>query len=346
MSKENVCSNSNYSPIKLNTYQNFDSVHEMDQTVKEYNKELTKSLYETLNLLKQFSCKVVGVSHLKIRTIATKLNKTERTINRHIKYLKAHGFITVVNTLREKKGGTGANAYIINTFIQRKKILKQKNVGAQMSYRKPSKNSGQTQSQRAFGFIAARKETIFSLNLLKTFIGTKNCKVSKKFKRIKNIKNFRQCPEGVPEDIYMSYRPFFTDKQIEKLFDVVLNKLVPFNFPREYDDQIIDKAFRTLVLKLKKQYNGIGDKVKNMFSYIAGVVCRQADEYKEYIKYSQFNDQGERVNDCLQEVGLIPTWLKNKSNDYNHEYDNVETDREFEERKKNLKKEIEMFCKL
>ncbi|MBG9206873.1 hypothetical protein H0243_13840 [Staphylococcus sciuri] len=342
MSKENAYTNSKYSPVKLDAYQNFESVHEMDQTVKEYNKELNKPLYETLNLLKQFSCKVVGVSHLKIRTIAMKLKKSERTINRHLKYLKEHGFITVVNTLREKKGGTGANAYVINTSKQRKIILKEKNVGAQMSYRKQSKNSGETQSQRAFDFIIARKQTISSLNLLKNLLGTKNAKVSKSLKRKNNIKNFRACPEGVPEHVYLSYKPFFSDKQIEVLYNISLNKLVPFNFPREYDEQIIDKAFRTILLKLKKEYNGIGEKVKNIFSYFAGIICRQANEYKEYIQHSQFSDRDTVSNNQLEEIGPVPAWL-NRSNQESFTMDNQE---QFEERKKNLQKEVEKFCEI
>lgn len=344
MSKENAFSQSkNYTLIKLDTYANFNSVHEMDETVKKYNKKLTKPLYETLNLLKQYSCKVVGVSHLKISTMANKLDKSISTIKRHLKYLKENGFITVVNTLREKKGGKGANAYIINTFAQRSKILSEL---SQVSYRKQQKNSGKTQSQRAFAFIAARKETIFSLNLLKTFIGTKNCKVAKKFKRIKNIQNYRTCPEDVPEHVYLTYKPFFTDKQIEKLYDVMLSKLVPFNFPREYDEQIIDKAFRTLVLKLKKYYNGFGEKVKNMFSYVAGVVCRQANEYQDTIQHSQFNEQGELLNDSLIEIGPVPDWLKNRNDnqDNNDSQNNVEYDPEFEKRKSEVLKELELFC--
>lgn len=331
-----------YSLINLEEYKNFESVHEMDQTVKEYNKELNKPLYETLNLLKQFSCKVVGVSHLKIRTIAIKLKKSERTINRHLKYLKEHGFITVVNTLRNKKGGTGANAYVINTSKQRKKFLKEKNVGAQMSYRKQSKNSGKTQSQCAFSFIIARKQTISSLNLLKNLLGTKNAKVDKSLKRIKNIKNYRACPEGVPEHVYLSYKPFFSDKQIEVLYNISLNKLVPFNFPREYDEQIIDKAFRTILLKLKKEYNGIGEKVKNIFSYFAGIICRQASEYKEYIQHSQFSDRDTVSNNQLEEIGPVPAWL-NRSNQESFTMDNQE---QFEERKKNLQKEVEKFCEI
>lgn len=339
MSKENAFSQSkNYALIKLDTYANFNSVHEMDETVKKYNKKLTKPLYETLNLLKQYSCKVVGVSHLKISTMANKLDKSISTIKRHLKYLKENGYITVVNTLREKKGGKGANAYIINTFVQRSKILSEL---SQMNHREQQKSSGKTQSQRAFDFIAARKETIKSLNLLKTFIGTRKVKWASKFKRIKNIKNFRTCPEGVPDHVYSSYSPFFTDKQIEVLYDISLNKLVPFEFPREYDDQIIDKAFRTLLLKLKKEYNGMGEKVKNMFSYFAGVICRQANDFKDSIQFSNFKENGVMLNDSLIEIGPVPAWLNRSNQDY---HDQEEYDPDFERKKQEVMREVELFC--
>src|SRR5699024_509061 len=102
-----------YAMINLSDYQTFESVAEMDQTVKHFNRQLSKSHYETLNLLKQYSLKVIGVSHIKIQTIADRLNKSISTIKRHIKYLKDNGYINVINTTRTKRGGKGANAYII-----------------------------------------------------------------------------------------------------------------------------------------------------------------------------------------------------------------------------------------
>lgn len=39
----------------LKEHSAFNSVQEMDNTVREYNKQLSKTHYETLNLLKQYS---------------------------------------------------------------------------------------------------------------------------------------------------------------------------------------------------------------------------------------------------------------------------------------------------
>lgn len=67
---------------------------------------------------------MVGICHLKIKTIANTLEISERTVRRHIKYLKENGFITVIPTSRPKKGGDGANAYAINSPLVREEMKK------------------------------------------------------------------------------------------------------------------------------------------------------------------------------------------------------------------------------
>src|SRR5699024_11667290 len=74
-----------YELVSFTEYQNFESINEMDQTVKQFNTKISKPHYETLNLLKQYSCKIIGVSHLKIETMAQTLNKSIRAIHRHIR---------------------------------------------------------------------------------------------------------------------------------------------------------------------------------------------------------------------------------------------------------------------
>lgn len=117
-------SKSSYELINLQRYSYFDSREEMDFLVKEFNKELSKAYYKTLNMLKQYSVKMVDICHLKIKTIANTLEISERTVRRHIKYLKENGFITVIPTSRPKKGGDGANAYAINSPLVREEMKK------------------------------------------------------------------------------------------------------------------------------------------------------------------------------------------------------------------------------
>ncbi|PTJ03190.1 hypothetical protein BU046_11115 [Staphylococcus simulans] len=114
-----------YQLTNLKEYSAFNSVEEMDNIVSEYNKQLKKPHYETLNLLKQYSCKVIGVSHIKIKTISKKNGKSTRTVKNHLKYLKEHGYISVINTTRAKRGGKGSNVYVINPIELQKKIQRE-----------------------------------------------------------------------------------------------------------------------------------------------------------------------------------------------------------------------------
>src|SRR5699024_5491350 len=154
---------SNYELVQFTDYQNFESISDMDDHVKEFNKKLSKPHYETLNLLKQYSCKIIGVSHLKIETMAQTLDKSARAIHRHIGYLKDNGFITVVNTSQKKSGGKGANIYIINTVEQQKALQKKKVSYRKVSYREQVKNTVKTQQAQAFEYIKVKKQTMYSL---------------------------------------------------------------------------------------------------------------------------------------------------------------------------------------
>ncbi|WP_142351321.1 winged helix-turn-helix transcriptional regulator, partial [Staphylococcus sp. HMSC072B07] len=151
-----------YQLINLQEHATFDSIQAMDNTVRQYNAQISKTHYETLNLLKQYSCKVIGISHIKIRTIAKKLDKSVATVKRHIKFLKENGFITVINTLRNKQGGKGANTYAINPIELFKKI---QNELSQMSYRNAQKKRNQSQSQQALAYVQVKKETMSFIKL-------------------------------------------------------------------------------------------------------------------------------------------------------------------------------------
>lgn len=128
--RRDIKRNNRYDSVNLPSlyrYSQFQSVAEMDSTVKLYNKSLKKMHYETLNLLKQYSCVHVGVSKLKIETIANALNKNARTIRRHIKLLETNGYINVIYTHRDKSGGNGANVFVINKPYKQELIKKSVN---------------------------------------------------------------------------------------------------------------------------------------------------------------------------------------------------------------------------
>lgn len=265
-----------YELVNLKQQQTFENLAEMDRTIREYNKELSAPLYRTLRTLSQYSCKTIGVSHIKVETIAAKLEVSVRTISRHLKALKELGMITVVNTTRKKKGGKGANAYVINTKTMRKKLL---NVISRMSYCNQPKKDGQTLSRQAMAHVNARKETLNLLSNIKTFIsnGHRQRKINAKLARIENIKNLRQCPTNVPTDVYKLYAPFFTDDQIAGLYKSMTNRLDAYAYLSQDDiETIACNSFDALVRALRNHYKKGGAPVKNMFAFVSKVADRQA----------------------------------------------------------------------
>ncbi|MCG1060603.1 hypothetical protein K4S75_11155 [Staphylococcus epidermidis] len=265
--------------IHLEEHATFDSIQAMDNTVRQYNARISKPHYETLNLLKQYSCKVIGVSQLKIKTMAKQLDKSVATIKRHIKYLKEQGFITVENTTRIKMRGKGANIYIINPIEKFKKVQRKiKNELSDMSHRNPDNEANRNQSQQAMRYVQVRNETIKSLKLLKSFISTKRRrKQQMRLNRVENIKYFRACPEGVPLELYQAYRPFFSDAQIKTLFNVITKQVNRYpSLDSEDYTNIVDNTFASIVKALRKYHRGERNKIKNIFAYAAGSAKKRA----------------------------------------------------------------------
>lgn len=257
--------------INLQDYQTFETVAEMDQEVKHFNRQLNKPHYETLNLLKQYSLKVIGVSHIKIQTIADRLDKSVSTIKRHIKYLKENGFISVVNTSRTKRGGKGANAYIINTNEYRKKYLKNKSDLLKVNHRKADKKGGQYQSQQAFRYVKVKKETIESYKL---FNNLKSTHKRTNPQTENNTDNIRLCPSNTPMYLYSMARPFLTDKEIEKLYRTLTNKITFFKSDDvQYQaDEIIERSFKTLLNALRDVKAGRRIAIHNPIAYASSTL--------------------------------------------------------------------------
>lgn len=260
--------------INLEEHTTFESIQAMDNTVRQYNAKISKTHFKTLNLLKQYSCKVIGVSHIKIKTMAKKLKKSVATVKRHIKYLKDNGFITVINTFRMKQGGKGANTYAINPIDVYQKI---QNELSQMSYRKNAKKRNQRQSQQAMAFVKEKKETISFIKLLSSFVSNKCTHKQIKLKRTENIKNFRACPKDVPMDVYKSYKAFFSDAQIKYIYTTITKQTTKYANINDADHtDIVDNTFNSLVKALRKYHRGEGENIKNIFAYATGTAKKLA----------------------------------------------------------------------
>ena len=272
-----------YQLISLEEHATFDSIQEMDNTVRQYNAKISKSHYETLNVLKQYSCKVIGVSHIKIKTIAERLGKSIRTIKNHIKFLKEQGFITVINIMR-KNGGKGANAYAINPLEMQQSII---NCTSEIARRKADKKRNQSQSQQALAYVQVKKETMSFIKLLNSFVSNKRRKKQIQLKRTENIKYFRACPKGVPFELYQRYQPFFSDAQIKCLFNNISDQINSYSHINDeaYTD-IVNHTLDSLVKALRNYHRGQGDKIYNIFAYAAGTAKKLATKVNHINKWS------------------------------------------------------------
>lgn len=262
-----------YELVSFTEYQNFESINEMDQTVKQFNTKISKPHYETLNLLKQYSCKIIGVSHLKIETMAQTLNKSIRAIHRHIRYLKDNGFITVANTSRKKSGGKGANIYIINTVEQQKALQKKKVSYRKVSYREQVKNTVKTQQAQAFEYIKVKKQTMYSLKLLTTLFSSttrryKRMRNKLRLERIENIKAANFDNHSVPDRVYKLFKPFFTDAQLTTLYKTAINSLKTFDLDAEQQMDAIIYGMESLVKAMKRYHKNAGEPVYNIYAYL------------------------------------------------------------------------------
>lgn len=265
--------------INLSEHKAFDSVQEMNYHVKQLSKEVSKTYYNTYMFLTRYSCKCVGVSHLKKETIAGKLNLSLRTVKRHLDYLKANHFITVVGTSRIKRGGDGANIYIINSLERRKQLMAQ-NDTPQMTPRKDTKKDGKSLSQQAMEYVRIKKETIFFKAIKKSFNVTER-KYNLYLKRMNNIKNFRSCPENVPEFIYKSNSAFFTDKQINSIYNVVLAQTEDCNLDTDEIDEIAVYTFKAIVIAMRDHEKYGKERIRNLFAYASKVARRKLVEVME-----------------------------------------------------------------
>ncbi|EJR03173.1 helix-turn-helix domain-containing protein [Bacillus cereus] len=103
---------------ELRKYQSFNSVAEMDNSISEYLSvyKLKESEYTVLWKIASYSCKFVGVSYLKVQTLADLVHYSKRTVQRSLKRLTELGIITRVESFKPVKGGHSAFINVINPF--------------------------------------------------------------------------------------------------------------------------------------------------------------------------------------------------------------------------------------
>ncbi|MHB0800697.1 helix-turn-helix domain-containing protein [Bacillus thuringiensis] len=92
----------------------------MNQTIRHFlykhTHELSESAIKVLKHLAKHSCKIPGVSFLKVSTIADALEVSDRTVRRVLKVLEGYEIIARLKTIRTEgklRGGNGHNVYVL-----------------------------------------------------------------------------------------------------------------------------------------------------------------------------------------------------------------------------------------
>lgn len=309
MSEDNASKKNNYALLHLKQFSYFDSIQEMDYIVKTYNKELKKSVYETLNLIKQYSCKCVGVAHLKTQTIAKRLKRSVSTIRRHVRVLKNNGMLTVITTIRSKSGGYGANGFAINSPVERKRVLKSKNEHSEMNTREGAKNSslslGVTDSRK----VLVPKHTINSLKLFNSLKLQRESEKQLHNQNTENIKNYEECPNNIPNEIYTMYKAYFSTRTLEKLNECVNETLCAFDIENNDKLSLAIQSFKSLIHSLKDTIRFDDNKIKNIFKYIKGIVRNKARYHIDKVNKDEIIEEKRE----LQSREMTPKWLQDKT---------------------------------
>lgn len=99
----------------LAKYQSFETKEALNQAVKEHlaNHQVSDKERELFHLISRYAVKFPGAAHLKVATIAKEMGCSDKTVRRMMNRLAEKQMIQKVYTIREIRGGKGANILII-----------------------------------------------------------------------------------------------------------------------------------------------------------------------------------------------------------------------------------------
>lgn len=224
----------------LSEYQSFDNVQELNHHVSMHERahtyDLTPTIRRVLRFIARYSVKYPGASHLKVDTIAEGIGKSNRTVRRAIKTLTSLGIIDKRETTRKKRGGDGANIYVIRPCHS--------DVSARSEAPKPTESSDTPDN--------LRKETEKSFNLFPNY----NARYGHIDQSALKL--------SIPQAIFDAMSPFFDAKGLYDMYGVLLRAKASVNRDitlESHADEFVT-AFKHAVFKYKK------GKIRNLSGYL------------------------------------------------------------------------------
>ncbi|MBD7965379.1 hypothetical protein [Fictibacillus norfolkensis] len=226
-------------------YQSFNTLADLNEAVRQHlylnASSLTKTAVTILKTLSRYSCVVLGVSWLKVATLAKAIDKSEKTVRRALKLLDDLNVINRIPTLR-KQGGRGYDICVIKSIDQ-----------SEMSRRVESETPSESKDDKGFEL----EETLIS-----------KTKVIRK-----HDLNHTYVSESVPQPFIKVVRCFWDNaKTIEDYWRMTL-----IANQKAYDTSallnVAITAFKQTIGKLKS-----GAIRKKPIGYFYGVVNAKLDE--------------------------------------------------------------------
>ncbi|MFT4417054.1 transcriptional regulator [Fredinandcohnia humi] len=189
---------------QLRQYETFESVSDMDNFIGEALEvlELVELDRKLLRLLAGHSCKFVGVSFLKVQTMADTLEVSYKTAQRALKRLKDIGIIQRVRQLRAVSGGFGSSLTIIRPIV--------------LTYRTEATEPAPEGSEK----VSQKSETFF----LKAF--QKDIKTIRQQEEL----DYTYLEEFVPQEFIQTAKPFVSAQEVFSLWgkvQVVSKRVAP-----------------------------------------------------------------------------------------------------------------------
>jgi hypothetical protein len=264
-------------------YQSFASIDELNDTsyayLDQFSDQLTNSTIDIFKRITRYSCVVIGVSWLKVRTLASILDKSEKTVRRALKQLETLHIIRRVPTIRSQ-GGRGYDIVVIQP----------------MSTRDQSKIPHDIAPNKPFETL----ETTKSNNLLNKRSTEKHADSSTRENATELDHAF--VSERVPEVFVKAVKPFFDNARVIESFWYRSNIAAWKNTVDDEDETKLNVAlssFRQTIRGLKF------GRVRDKFAYF----------YR--IAYRKFNAEYEReLDEIAEREGLtfnfdnLPAWIK------------------------------------
>lgn len=271
----------------------FKSVQEKDLYVRRvlytYANQISDSFKEVLLCLSGYSCVVVGVSWLKHGVIAKDTGVSVSTVKRAISFFQKLGVLKVENRLRTKKGGKGANMYILTPIPNLSKLPDElSHEPSEMNYRQATEKPDGSKENRQFSTREYRSFKKVNLEKKKQ-VKHGNIEVSKPVTSDLEL----SLPKSIPTDfvqLVSQHYPKTDALIIYKLWGVAKRAFKKLNMP--VDPSVVTDAFLETFWKHK-----VG-KVKSTFSaYMFGTIKRMLQSMKYELLQRKLQDALQQEDD-------------------------------------------------